>query len=213
MRQVSPRLAYLIPDFHNPTGALMDDEQRARVAHALDRGRAVAVVDETLAEMAVDDVTMPAPFGAHAADAVSVGSASKAYWGGLRIGWLRAPADRVGALVSARLSLDLGAPLLEQLALTALLERHHEVTAARREQVRTSRAALVAALADRLPDWRFTPPRAGWRCGASCRRRSPPRSPRPPSGSTCCWRRVPASPRRAGWSATSGCPTPAPPRT
>ena len=91
MRQVSPRLAYLIPDFHNPTGALMDDEQRARVAHALDRGRAVAVVDETLAEMAVDDVTMPAPFGAHAADAVSVGSASKAYWGGLRIGWLRAP--------------------------------------------------------------------------------------------------------------------------
>ena len=161
VRQVSPRLAYLIPDFHNPTGALMDDEQRARVAHALDRGRAVAVVDETLAEMAVDDVTMPAPFGAHASDAVSVGSASKAYWGGLRIGWLRAPADRVGALVSARLSLDLGAPLLEQLALTALLERHQEVTAARREQVRTSRAALVAALADRLPDWRFTPPQGG----------------------------------------------------
>ena len=161
VRQVSPRMTYLIPDFHNPTGALMDDEQRARVAHALDRGRAVAVVDETLAEMAVDDVTMPAPFGAHAADAVSVGSASKAYWGGLRVGWLRAPADRVGALVSARLSLDLGAPLLEQLALTALLERHHEVTAARREQVRTSRAALVAALADRLPDWRFTPPRGG----------------------------------------------------
>ena len=92
---------------------------------------------------------------------MSVGSASKAYWGGLRIGWLRAPADRVGALVSARLSLDLGAPLLEQLALTALLERHHEVTAARREQVRTSRAALVAALADRLPDWRFTPPQGG----------------------------------------------------
>ncbi len=30
MRQVAPRVAYLIPDFHNPTGALMlDDEQRA----------------------------------------------------------------------------------------------------------------------------------------------------------------------------------------
>ena len=32
LRQVAPRVAYLIPDFHNPTGALMTDEQRAQVA-------------------------------------------------------------------------------------------------------------------------------------------------------------------------------------
>ncbi|MGH3333165.1 MAG: PLP-dependent aminotransferase family protein [Nocardioidaceae bacterium] len=161
VRQVTPRLAYLIPDFHNPTGALMDDDQRAGVAHALTRSRAVAVVDETLAELALDDVAMPAPFGSYAADSVSVGSASKAYWGGLRVGWLRAPADRVGALVSSRLTLDLGAPVLEQLVLTGLMQQRQEVASARREQVRTSRAALVSALRERLPDWRFVEPHGG----------------------------------------------------
>ena len=32
LRQVMPRVAYLIPDFHNPTGSLMLDEGRAEVA-------------------------------------------------------------------------------------------------------------------------------------------------------------------------------------
>ena len=32
LRQVVPRVAYLIPDFHNPTGSLMLDEGRADVA-------------------------------------------------------------------------------------------------------------------------------------------------------------------------------------
>ena len=69
-----------------------------------------------MVELAVDDVDMPAPFASYSKDAITVGSASKAFWGGLRVGWVRAPHARMGDLVSARLSLDLGAPLLEQLA-------------------------------------------------------------------------------------------------
>ena len=34
LRQTAPRLAYLIPDFQNPTGALMSAEQRARLLRA-----------------------------------------------------------------------------------------------------------------------------------------------------------------------------------
>lgn len=161
LRQVSARAAYLIPDFHNPTGALLDAAGRAELGDALARTRTVAVVDETLAEMALDDVEMPAPFAAFAPDTVSVGSSSKSFWGGLRIGWLRAPDEQIGAFVSARLSLDLGAPLLEQLVLTDLLSRRAEIAAARREQVRASRAALVAALRADLPEWRFVEPAGG----------------------------------------------------
>ena len=58
---------------------------------------------------------------AYLPDAVSVGSLSKPFWGGLRIGWIRVPADRMDAFFQARLSLDLGAPLLEQLVATDLL--------------------------------------------------------------------------------------------
>ncbi len=51
-----------MPDFHNPTGALMDDASRARVAQALSRAGALAVIDETLVELALDDDPMPQPF-------------------------------------------------------------------------------------------------------------------------------------------------------
>lgn len=161
LRQVSPIAAYLIPDFHNPTGALMDDEQRAQVGTALARSRTTAMVDETLVDVAVDDVTMPLPMASYLADSISIGSASKAFWGGLRTGWLRAPRDHVGALVSARLSLDLGAPVLEQLVLAELLQSRAELFTHRREQLARSRAALVAGLAAHLPEWRFVVPSGG----------------------------------------------------
>lgn len=160
-RQLRPRSAYLMPDFHNPTGLLMDDEQRARLAAALRASRTLPIVDETMVEMAIDEVAMPQPFAAHSPDTISLGSASKAFWGGLRIGWVRVPASRMGALVTARLSLDLGAPILEQLALVHLMRRQDEVLAIRRAQLAASRAALVSTLAQELPSWQFRMPAGG----------------------------------------------------
>ena len=55
VRQLRPRLAYLMPDFHNPTGLLMTDEQRAELAARLHAARTLTVVDETTAELAVDE--------------------------------------------------------------------------------------------------------------------------------------------------------------
>jgi DNA-binding transcriptional MocR family regulator len=161
LRQVAARAAYLVPDFQNPTGALMDDDQRARVGEALGRTRTTAIVDETLVEMVLTDVRMPAPFAAYAPTAVTVGSASKAFWGGLRIGWLRAPLDRVGALVGTRLGVDLGAPVLEQLVLADLMEHRDEILGERRPLLRRSRDTLVDGLRERLPSWRFQVPVGG----------------------------------------------------
>jgi DNA-binding transcriptional MocR family regulator len=161
IRAVRPSAAYLIPDFQNPTGRLMPEDQRDRLAAALRRAGTVPVVDETLVEMALDDLVMPRPFAAFADHAITVGSASKAFWGGLRIGWIRAPRDRVGALVSSRLTLDLGAPLLEQLVLAELMAERDEVLEHHRRQLRASRTALADALAQRLPDWRFRTPPGG----------------------------------------------------
>ena len=161
VRQVRPAAAYLMPDFQNPTGQLMDDEERAALAGALRRSKTLTIADETMAEIALDEVATPLPFAAHLPDAITIGSASKAFWGGLRIGWLRAPDRRMAALVAARLTLDLGAPVVEQLALQHLMSRREEVLRVRRRQLRESRAALVAALAAELPDWRFRVPAGG----------------------------------------------------
>ena len=52
---------------------------------------------------------------------MTVGSASKAVWAGLRIGWVRSTPDVVRRLVSARAYLDLGSPVVDQLAVAWLL--------------------------------------------------------------------------------------------
>lgn len=156
-----PQAAFLVLDFHNPTGSLMPDAQRAELGRILRRSRTVAVVDETLVDMVLDDVAMPAPMAAHLADCVLIGSASKAFWGGLRIGWIRSPRARAGEVIAARLGLDLGAPLVEQLALRHLMDRREEVLRLHRDRARTSRDVLAASLRARLPRWRFAPPAGG----------------------------------------------------
>lgn len=161
LRQVVPRAAYLIPDFQNPTGRLLEDDERARLATALRRTRTTAIVDESMAPLVLDDREMPAPLAAHALGAVSVGSTSKPWWGGLRVGWVRAPEHLVDAVIAARLTLDLGAPVLEQLVAADLLDQGAAGLVERRTALRASRDAARAALLERLPDWEVAAPAGG----------------------------------------------------
>ena len=163
MRQSAARLAYLIPDFQNPTGRLMDEATRAAlVATARDTG-AYVVADETFTELAVDDVPRPRPLAAHDTDGrvISIGSAAKVLWGGLRIGWIRAGQALVRRLAEVRETVDLASPVLEQLIVTELLGRMDAITAARRTMLHERRAALAGALARECPDWEFELPPGG----------------------------------------------------
>ena len=170
LRQTSPKLAYLIPDFQNPTGHLMTDAQREEYAGHLRRAHTVAVVDEAHQALALEGQEMPQPFAAFAPDTITIGSASKSFWGGLRLGWIRAPRGQMERLTQARVGLDLGAPVLEQLALMHLLADPVPVLdaaprpaarAARPAGRRPARAPARVAVPAARP--------AGWRCGASCR--------------------------------------------
>ncbi len=160
LRQTSPRAAYLIPDFQNPTGFLMRDAQRARYAEALHATRSIAIVDETLQSTRLSDDPMPAPFAAHAPEAFTVGSASKLCWGGLRVGWIRAPRDAVDRIIAARVQLDLGSSLFDQLVVAEILGADG-ILATRRAQLRQQRDALAQALREHLPAWRFRLPDGG----------------------------------------------------
>ena len=72
---------------------------------------------------------------------------SKAYWGGLRIGWVRASAPLVQRLAAIRVGVDMASPVLEQLVAVRLLR---QAPYDRRRPPRPScalrRDALVAAL-------------------------------------------------------------------
>jgi DNA-binding transcriptional MocR family regulator len=105
----------------------------------------VLVADETTSELRLDGPPVPAPLAAHG-PAISVGSMSKAAWGGLRLGWVRAAPRLIRELAAARADVDVSSPVFEQLLAIELLARWDEVLASRRALVRPRRDALLAAL-------------------------------------------------------------------
>jgi len=159
--QTAPRLAWLMPDFHNPTGRCMDSATRQRVADIAAQTRTTLVVDETMVDLWYD--APPPPLAAFNPDApvITIGSAGKSFWGGLRIGWIRASSRTIASLVQARDSLDLGSPLLEQLACCWLLENEKRLLPSRRAMLATRRDMCGALMAEYFPHWRFTPPEGG----------------------------------------------------
>ncbi|MET0417933.1 MAG: PLP-dependent aminotransferase family protein [Actinoplanes sp.] len=163
LRQTRPRLTYVIPEFHNPTGHLMPTDLRERLAAAAHTAGTELVVDESFVDLALDNQPMPPPvavFDRHSR-VVSIGGMSKAYWGGLRIGWVRASAPLVQRLAAIRVGVDMASPVLEQLVAVRLLTQATEIVQARRTQLRTRRDALVEVLRTELPEWTFTVPGGG----------------------------------------------------
>lgn len=161
-RQSAPRLAYLVPDFANPSGARLSATGRRRLAATLWQQGVVTVVDEVAAELHLDDGPLPL-YAAGVPDAatVTIGGLSKAVWGGLRIGWLRTDAALAARLAATLSRRQLAVGVLDQLAATLLVRDLDAVLAGRRQQLRDRRDALLAALSATLPDWRVQPPAGG----------------------------------------------------
>ena len=161
-RQTAPRLAYLIPDFHNPTGQCMSAPQREEVARLAYEYRVTVIIDETLVDLALD-VDIPSPLAAFEprAQVVTIGSMSKAFWSGLRIGWVRAPRSIAARISANRPTIDLGAPILEQLAALRLLGEAETLLPMRRDALRRRRGVLLEQLGKHLPEWRYAAPEGG----------------------------------------------------
>jgi DNA-binding transcriptional MocR family regulator len=168
----SPALVYLIPTHHNPVGSVMPaDTRQSVVALARQHPEVTFVDDVTLAEIALPDAPGPVagvpgvPLAALAPDLpnlVTVGSLSKLYWGGLRTGWVRAPAGMVARVAAAKAAADLGSTAYQQGVVAALIAAQHDsIVTWRRTWVSQRFAALAAALRSSLPSWTWAVPSGG----------------------------------------------------
>ena len=162
LRQTAPRLAYLVPDFHNPTGALVPVADRREVLRTARQTGTTVVVDESFVEVGLDEPTDAVGSSVRIDSSVLViGSLSKPVWGGLRIGWVRASADLVQRLAALRASIDMGGAVIDQLVAAQIVPNLDALMPARIALLRERRDALVAALHEQLPEWRFAMPQGG----------------------------------------------------
>jgi DNA-binding transcriptional MocR family regulator len=164
VRQLSPSLAYLVPDNHNPTGMTLPAAGRKRLAQIIAETRTRTIIDETITDIWLDE-QVPAPLAAAMTArrdlVLTVGSMSKSCWGGLRIGWIRAERSTLTTIAALRPAIDMGTAILEQLAAARLLGVADEWLPERRNVLRARRALLLTLLDEHLPDWRPDPGKGG----------------------------------------------------
>jgi DNA-binding transcriptional MocR family regulator len=157
-----PRLAYLIPTFHNPTGVVMPEAPRRALARLAEETGVPIVEDHALADLALG-VEPPPPIAAFARDApiVTIGSMSKLFWGGLRVGWLRAAERLIERLARFKAVADLGSSPLSQAVAARLLPQAERMKIRRHREVTRKLDGLTTALKAQLPEWSWRRPQGG----------------------------------------------------
>jgi DNA-binding transcriptional MocR family regulator len=154
LRRTSPSIAYVMPDFQNPTGRSMTASVRRRLLEAAAAQGTIVIADETPAELDIDrQQTFPPLAAATGAQVITIGSASKTMWGGLRVGWVRAERATIRRLHAVRATMDLGTPVLDQLVVAALFDHYEAVLAERRSSLAAGRAAIELIVPDAFPEW------------------------------------------------------------
>lgn len=155
----TPRLAVLIPNFHNPMGVCLPAEQRPRVAALTAEYGVPLIEDDPYAPVRFAGDHLP-PIKAfdEAGMVFHLGSFSKILAPAVRLGWIVAPADLIPTITVLRESLDLESSTLLQRAVAEFLERGllepylERVTEAYRLRCETMLEALEEHLGD-LARW------------------------------------------------------------
>ncbi|MEU6555753.1 PLP-dependent aminotransferase family protein [Streptomyces sp. NPDC046915] len=150
-----PKLLYTVPTFQNPTGRTMPAARRAAVADVAARRGLWVIEDDPYGELRFEGERVPwiASYPGGADRTVLLGSFSKVMAPGLRLGWLRAPAELRRACAIAKQAADLHTPTVNQLAAARYLtDNDLDAHVARvAGAYRDRRDAMLAGLPHALP--------------------------------------------------------------
>lgn len=164
VRSRQPSAIYVMPSFHNPTGALMAEWRRRRLAELAVSEDVPIIEDNALENAPLDEGPALPPicaFASRDAPILTAGSLSKVVWGGLRLGWLRGPVHLIERVAELKAMYDLGSPLLEQALAVRIVPRLGELRDEHRVRLRHNMELLGGLLTEHLPDWSWQRPRGG----------------------------------------------------
>ncbi|MBO0839770.1 MAG: PLP-dependent aminotransferase family protein [Sciscionella sp.] len=147
------KFLYTIPNFHNPAGITLAVERRAEILAICQRAGVLVVEDNPYGLLGFDGQTYPALRSIDQDNVVYLGSFSKTFASGLRVGWALAPHAIRERLVLAAESATLCPPNLNQMIVSKYLATHDwrgQIKIFQRNYAER-RDAMLAALGTYLP--------------------------------------------------------------
>lgn len=147
------KLLYTIPNFHNPAGVTLAVGRRAEILEICRAHDVLVVEDNPYGLLGFDGVAHPALRSMDPDNVVYLGSFSKTFASGLRVGWVLAPDEVRDKLVLAMESATLCPPTLNQMIVERYLAAHdwQEQIGVFRGLYRARRDAMLDALERLLP--------------------------------------------------------------
>lgn len=147
------KFLYTIPNFHNPAGVTLAAERRAEILEICRAEDVLILEDNPYGLLGFDGEPMRALRADEAEGVIYLGSFSKTFAPGFRVGWALAPHMVREKLVLAQESATLCPPQFSQMAISAYLAKHDWQGQIKqfREMYRERRDAMVEALADMMP--------------------------------------------------------------
>lgn len=146
------KLLYTVPSFHNPAGVTLSAARRTQVLEVC-RSADLLIVEDNPYGLLGFDAEPAHPLRAEADGVIYLGSFSKTFAPGFRIGWVLAPPGVRDKLVLAQESATLCPPTFSQLAISSYLSRCDWQRQIKdfTEMYRERRDALLSALPEYFP--------------------------------------------------------------
>jgi 2-aminoadipate transaminase len=159
-----PKLIYVVPNFHNPSGATMSLERRRLLASLADQYGLLIVEDDPYGAIRFEGTPLP-PVAAFTERVVHLSTFSKIVAPGFRVGWMIGPPEVMAWVARAKQAADLHTATFAQLLLANVVSQPGWLDAQKARIVPMYRDrchALVAALTEQLGDRiRFHRPQGG----------------------------------------------------
>jgi 2-aminoadipate transaminase len=159
------KFLYTIPNFHNPAGVTQPLERRLEILRVAEEADLLVVEDNPYGLLGFDGDPAPALRSLEADRVVYLGSFSKTFAPGFRIGWALAPHAVREKLVLAQESATLCPPVFSQFAVSAYLANHDWRGQIKvfREMYRERRDAMITGLTEHMPPGSsWTEPQGGF---------------------------------------------------
>ncbi len=158
------KFLYTVPNYHNPAGITLAAERREVILAICERAGLLVLEDNPYGLLGFDGPPLPALRSRSSAGVVYLGSFSKTFAAGLRVGWVTAPPAVLAKLLLASEATTLCPVTLSQHVVTAYLSTHDwkgQIDVFR-DVYRARRDACLAALAEFLPTATWTHPAGGF---------------------------------------------------